>query len=111
MQPDPGSKRRARNPRTPIDWDASESVDSEHHQADGDICDRPENSFPDKDDSEDLSDGRPAPKDFWAIARDLLIRYQKVPRTTLHVSNEEDNPPIPLKYLDIMRATQTDLDH
>ena len=45
--------------------------------------------------------------DFWTCANsDMLIRHHKVPRTELFVPNEDDCP-MSLKYLDVMRKTET----
>ena len=47
--------------------------------------------------------------DQWLLTRDVLIRVHNKPRTTLFTPNEDkDDPsPLPLKWLDIMRRTQT----
>ena len=64
---------------------------------------------PDGDpDGGDLVHG-PKQQDFWKLTRDLLIRYHVNPRTTLYVPTDEDCP-IPVKYLDVMRTTHTDVE-
>ena len=47
--------------------------------------------------------------DHWVINQDLLIRIHNVPRHALYVPSEEDLP-IPIKYLDVSRTTQTDIE-
>ena len=47
--------------------------------------------------------------DEWRITRDLLIATHNQPRTKLFQPTDE-NCPIPTKYIDVMRTTDTDLD-
>jgi hypothetical protein len=47
--------------------------------------------------------------DFWSFPGDTVIRHHVNPRTTLFVPSDEDCP-IPVKYIDVMRRTYTDLD-
>ena len=47
-------------------------------------------------------------EDYWTSTRDSLIRHHKTPRTQLFIPTEESSP-IPLKYLDIHRSTDTSL--
>ena len=55
-----------------------------------------------KDDAE-------ARKDFWSIQEDFIYRHHIEPRIHLYVPREETFP-VPLKYIDVMRSTHTDLD-
>ena len=48
-------------------------------------------------------------QDTWRITRDLLIITHNKPRTQLFHSTDA-NCPIPIKYIDIMRTTETDLE-
>ena len=49
------------------------------------------------------------PQDFWTLNENVLIRHHRTPRTTLF--NPEDvEAPIPTKYLDVMRRTETNLE-
>ena len=47
-------------------------------------------------------------EDFWVIDGDWIIRHHVNPRTKLFVPNPDDFP-IPLKYIDIIRVTETDV--
>ena len=47
--------------------------------------------------------------DKWRITKDLLIIHHNQPRTKLFQPTEE-NCPIPLKYIDVMRTTETNLE-
>ena len=49
-----------------------------------------------------------AQKDFWSIQGDFIYRHHIVPRGQLYVPKEETFP-VPLKYIDVMRSTHTDL--
>ena len=49
------------------------------------------------------------PPDEWRITKDLVIIKHHTPRTTLLVPTDE-NCPLPDKYVDILCATETDLD-
>ena len=49
-------------------------------------------------------------QDYWKLTRDLLIRYHVTPRTSLYVPTDEDCP-LPVKYLDVMRTTVTDMEN
>lgn len=49
-----------------------------------------------------------AQEDFWRVTRSMVIRHHMKPRTNLFVPT--DDCPIPLKYLDVMRTTYTDLE-
>jgi len=48
-------------------------------------------------------------QDHWSMTPDLLIRHHNQPRTRLYVPVEKDLP-IPLKYIDVMRVTYTNID-
>ena len=48
-------------------------------------------------------------KDYWSLTRDMLVIHHLKPRLKLFEPTAE-NIPIPLKYLDILRVTRTDLD-
>lgn len=48
--------------------------------------------------------------DTWSITDDLLIRHHNTPRTKLFMPDEIECP-LPLKYLDILRRTETDSDY
>ena len=47
--------------------------------------------------------------DFWSITDDCIMLHHKKPRTTLYVPDDSSFP-IPLKYIDIMRRTYTDIE-
>ena len=47
--------------------------------------------------------------DFWTIGVDNIFRHHVSSRTTLYVPKEKDFP-IPLKYIDVIRRTNTDLE-
>lgn len=47
--------------------------------------------------------------DTWSITSDMLIRNHVTPRTSLYNPKEEDTP-ISIKYIDVTRITETDLD-
>ena len=47
--------------------------------------------------------------DFWSIQGDFIDRHNNEPRVHIYVPKEETFP-IPLKYIDVTRSTQTDLD-
>ena len=48
--------------------------------------------------------------DSWIISEDRLIRIHNDPRTELYVPTET-NSPVPLRYFDVTRKTETDLDN
>ena len=53
----------------------------------------------------------PKDKDFWVVRADLVIRYHRIPRKTLFAPDEEGAEcPIPHRYLDILRLTETSLE-
>ena len=49
-----------------------------------------------------------APTDSWLLSGDLVIRIHRQARETLFDPRDVETP-IPLKYLDVMRKTETDL--
>ena len=58
---------------------------------------------------EETKDDAEARKDFWSIQGDFIYRHHIEPRVQLYVPREESFP-IPLKYIDVIRSTHTDLD-
>ena len=49
--------------------------------------------------------------DIWALNSDVIIRHHRVPRTKLFSLHEEGiSVPIPVRYVDVMRRTEMDLD-
>ena len=48
-------------------------------------------------------------KDFWSFQGDFIYRHHIEPRVQHYVPKEETFP-TPLKYIDVMRSTNTDLD-
>ena len=48
--------------------------------------------------------------DFWSVTETQLIRHHSNLRTTLYVPSEDDNCPIPLKFLDVARRTYADFE-
>ena len=47
--------------------------------------------------------------DYWTLTNDVIIRHHKTPRTKKFMPDEVECP-IPLKDIDILRKTRTDLD-
>ena len=47
--------------------------------------------------------------DSWALSESVLVRHINVPRTKMYVLKQEDCP-VPLEYIDILRRTETDID-
>ena len=56
----------------------------------------------------ETNDDAEARKDFWSIQGDFIYRHHIEPRVQLFVPKETF--PIPLKYIDVTRATHTNLD-
>ena len=56
-----------------------------------------------------FKDDAEARKDFWSIQGDFIDRHHIEPRVQFHVPREESLP-FPLKYIDVIRSTHTDLD-
>jgi len=48
-------------------------------------------------------------RDSWTVTNDVLIRHHKSPRMKLFEPKEDDTP-IPIKFLDVMRRTHTNLE-
>ena len=59
--------------------------------------------------SEETKDDVEVREDFWSIQGDFTYRHHIEPRFQLYVP-EEESFPIPLKYIDVIRSTHTDLD-
>ena len=66
-----------------------------------------EGSLPQPQDS--LPDAGEAVKDFWSMSGSFIYRHHVEPRVKL-CSPREESFPIPLKYIDVSRATYTNLD-
>ena len=58
---------------------------------------------------EETKDEAETQEDFWSIQGDFIYRHHIEPRVQLYVPKEESFP-IPLKYIDVIRSTHTDLD-
>ena len=58
---------------------------------------------------EETKDDAETQKDFWSIQGDFIYRPHIEPRVQLYVPKEESFP-IPLKNIDVIRSTHTDLD-
>ena len=56
-----------------------------------------------------LPDASAAINDFWSVSGNFMYRHHFVPRVKLYAPKEESFP-IPLKYIDVSRTTQTNLD-
>ena len=54
-------------------------------------------------------DAGEATNDFWSMSRNFIYRHQVVPRVKLY-SQREESFPVPLKYIDVSRTTNTNLD-
>ena len=59
--------------------------------------------------SEETKDDAETQNDFWSIQGDFIYRHHVEPRVQFFVPKEESFP-IPLKYIDVIRSTHTDLD-
>ena len=66
-----------------------------------------EGSIPPPQDS--LPDAGEAINDFWSMSGSFIFRHHVEPRVKLY-SPREESFPIPLKYIDVSRATRTNLD-
>ena len=66
-----------------------------------------EGSLPPPHDS--FPDAGEAINDFWSMSGNFKYRHQVEPRVKLY-SPREESFPIPLKYIDVSRTTQTNLD-
>ena len=58
---------------------------------------------------ESSPDDGEARNDFWSISGNDIYRHHVEPRVKLYVPRDESFP-IPLRYIDVTRATSTDLD-
>ena len=58
---------------------------------------------------EETKDEAETQEDFWSIQGDFIYRHHIEPRVQLYVPKEESFL-IPLKYIDVIRSTHTDLD-
>ena len=70
------------------------------------VEDRCELEGPQPKESKDDAEAR---KDFWSVQGDFICCHHNEPRVQLYVPKEETFP-IPLKYIDVTRATETNLD-
>ena len=66
-----------------------------------------EGSLPQPHDS--FPDAGEAMNDFWSVSGNFIYRHHVDPRVKLYLPREESLP-IPLKYIDVSRNTQTNLD-
>ena len=57
----------------------------------------------------ETKDDAEARNDVWSMEGDFICRHHVETRVQLHVPKEESFP-IPLKYIDVTRTTQTNLD-
>jgi len=51
-----------------------------------------------------------AEADFWTCTSDYLIRHHRTPRTKFYMPTQEELP-IPMKYIDVQRQTETNSEH
>ena len=72
-----------------------------------DFLGKSEGSLPPPHDS--FPDAGEAIKDFWSMSGNFIYRHHVKPRVKLY-SPREESFPIPLKYIDVTRTTQTNLD-
>ena len=56
-----------------------------------------------------LPDAGEAINEFWSMSGNFIYRHHVEPRVK-HYSPREETFPIPLKYIDVSRTTQTNLD-
>ena len=87
--------------KTPHDLD-KEDDESETGIAGGDPT-------PDGGSSDGCTDRLIGNKDFWSVSGDFIIRQHTSPRTEMYVPSSVDFP-IPLKYVDVTRRTETNLE-
>ena len=80
------------------------SIQGESHL---DFLGESEGSLPPPHDS--LPDAGEAINDFWSLSGNFMFRHHVEPRVKLY-SPREESFPIPLKYIDASRTTQTNLD-
>ena len=72
-----------------------------------DFLGEPEGSLPPLQDS--LPDAGEAINDFWSMTGNFIYRHHVEPRVKLY-SPREESFPVPLKYINVSRTTQTYLD-
>ena len=58
---------------------------------------------------EETKDDARIHKEFWSVQGDFMYRHHVEPRVQIYVPKEESFP-IPLKYIDVIISTHTDLD-
>ena len=98
------SRRRAKGDLARDDDHEEERVDTdEEEEAKDEDAKEPAAAQPEETEPAD------APKDFWSFPGDTIHIHHVVPRTTLFVPTDE-NCPIPVKLLDVMRRTYTDIE-
>ena len=47
---------------------------------------------------------------FWSVTGEVIIRHHRSPRSKLFMPDEVSDCPVPVKYIDVMRMTCTNLD-
>ena len=110
----PGAQPRTRRSRSrgkPLQEDSSEESEGSQKEEESDTGTSTENSEGESKQDGDDSDTVPetGEPDTWTLTPDVLIRHHVNPRTKLYVPEDRDCP-VPVKYLDITRRTETDLD-
>ena len=104
----PGSDRHKTRPSRPsaAEWELVPEEDNAEE-------DKPTEEANPEADPSGSAEGDPVQavgeEGFWSFPGDTVIRHHVNPRTTLFVPTDEDCP-IPVKYIDVMRRTYTDLD-
>ena len=93
------------------DQDLTTSTLVQHRPIQGesniDFLGESEGSFPQPHDS--LPVAVEAINDFWSMSGSFIYRHHVEPRVKLH-SRREESFPVPLRYIDVSRTTQTNLD-
>ena len=104
----PGDRRIERTTRKRVVW-RNPRQDTEGSTTEGDEGQPdPSGDSTDTDSMPDPEDAEPECLDTWTTNNDVLIRHHLTPRQKLFIPTVEDCP-IPLKFLDVMRTTETDL--
>ena len=100
--PTPRERRRKPRARMEVDtWSSSSSDDEKEQEMDpDDATSRAPHGVQPED---------PESVDGWKITQDLLIRFHRAPRTKMF-SLDESTCPVPLKYVDVVRTTVTNLE-
>ena len=97
--------------KTPGDQDLRTSTLVRHRpiqgESDIDFLGETEGSLPPPQDS--LPDAGEAINDFWSMSGNFIYRHHVEPRVKLY-SPREESFPIPLKYIDVSRTADTNLD-